>query len=402
MIKLGRKIYNPDIIYKKGVTVDIRFLDNGYTKHVKDLVMYCFNFKDPDAQEFMTTITRMENVIGAFDENKLMASLEIRPYDIYYEKKQLRMGGIGGVSSYPEYRHGGVVRDLLTFSLRHMYENGYMWSFLGPFSFDFYRKYGWEIAFDKKRYEFDIRLLECFSVKEQKYVRLDHNDHVRMIALHNKLKKEENGVIIRKLDDIKRRVKDCYIYGIENENNLAGYIAYQIKDGVFKVLELCCEDIAIKKQLLGFIARHSAQAKTFSWLAPVNDDLALIIKEPKRQAELNHAMMARAVNVKAVLGAYDYGMSNGHFIIKIIDPQVIDNNSTFIVDINDEGAIVKEASFNDPDIICQVNVFSQMAIGYAGFVRQYNAGRIEVQNPKAVELLSCVFKDKTTSVYDYF
>lgn len=382
--------------------MDIHFLDDGYNEKLKDLIKYCFNFKESDVRDFMTTITSMENVAGAFSEHRLMASLEIRPYDIYYEMKQVRMGGIGGVSSYPEYRHGGIVKKLLIFSLEHMYKNGYMWSFLGPFSFDFYRKYGWEIAVDKKRYEFDIRLLDCFSVKGQRYVRLDHTDHERMIMLHNRLKMEENATIVRKPDDMKRRVQDCYIYGTEDDGRLSGYIGYEIKDGIFKVLELCYENIDIKKKLFGFIARHSAQAKTFSWLAPVHDDLHLIIKEPKRQSELNHAMMARAVNVKSVLEAYDYGIDEGSFLIGITDEQMEQNNKTFAVYIKDKKACVTSDPDGKPDLSCPVNVFSQMAIGYAGFLRQYNAGRITLENMKAMDFLSCVFKDKITSVYDYY
>ena len=75
---------------------------------------------------------------------------------------------IGGVGTAPEYRRNGCVRAMFEEILPKAKENGWAVSILHPFSFSYYRKFGYEKVSDHVLLSFPItaldflpRLLQC-------------------------------------------------------------------------------------------------------------------------------------------------------------------------------------------------------------------------------------------------
>ncbi|MFB9757833.1 GNAT family N-acetyltransferase [Ectobacillus funiculus] len=125
-----------------------------------ELSMYAFQYEL--AAEEMTEVRsrfKPEETWGVFIQNRLAAQLTLIPLQIYLHGKTFSMGGIASVSTWPEFRRQGLVAHLLTHAMELMKENGQTISFLTPFAFDFYRKYGWETYIDYKRYEIETALL---------------------------------------------------------------------------------------------------------------------------------------------------------------------------------------------------------------------------------------------------
>ena len=76
------------------------------------------------------------------------------------------MGGIGNVTSYPEVRGKGSVRQLMEKALKEMKEQGTVLSYLSPFSYHFYRKFGYEVAFEKRQYDISPDTFGSFTAPE--------------------------------------------------------------------------------------------------------------------------------------------------------------------------------------------------------------------------------------------
>lgn len=74
---------------------------------------------------------------GAFEEDKLLAQLTLLPLSVYINGKKFAMGGLAGVSTWPEYRRQGLVSQLLCHSLETMRQAGQTISMLHPFEFSF-------------------------------------------------------------------------------------------------------------------------------------------------------------------------------------------------------------------------------------------------------------------------
>ena len=78
------------------------------------------------------------------EQGKLVAKIELLDYKVWFDGQLAGMGGIGGVASRPEIRRGGHVRRLMTDALAEMNDKGMTFSYLYPFSYAFYEKFGYD------------------------------------------------------------------------------------------------------------------------------------------------------------------------------------------------------------------------------------------------------------------
>ena len=85
--------------------------------------------------------------------------LYISSHDMYFCGKTVPLAGIGVVSTLPEYRHRHCASSILIKSVEVLRDRGFVFAALAPFSYPFYRKYGWELAFHNKRYTISINEL---------------------------------------------------------------------------------------------------------------------------------------------------------------------------------------------------------------------------------------------------
>src|SRR5699024_8661840 len=90
----------------------------------------------------------------------IAAKLHLIPLSSYIHGHSISMGGISSVATWPEYRRQGMVKHLLKHVLTYMKQHGQTISFLHPFSFAFYRQYGWEYTFTEKKYAIPLKNLK--------------------------------------------------------------------------------------------------------------------------------------------------------------------------------------------------------------------------------------------------
>lgn len=72
----------------------------------------------------------LESVFVAEDDGKLAATVRVFHRRVYLNGKAFRMGGIGEVSTRPEYRKQGLSSKLLEMAVAYMENNGFDMSFL--------------------------------------------------------------------------------------------------------------------------------------------------------------------------------------------------------------------------------------------------------------------------------
>ena len=80
----------------------------------------------------------------ADDGKDLLGSIIVNHFTVGFDGHDVRMGGIGGVSTLPQWRRRGVIRRCFGAALNDMYEKGFVLSALYPFSTKYYRKFGYE------------------------------------------------------------------------------------------------------------------------------------------------------------------------------------------------------------------------------------------------------------------
>src|SRR4051812_40976544 len=109
------------------------------------LSQFAFQYELSQAeQEERIANFKPEQSWGYYMEEQLAAKLSILELKTWINGYPFAMGGIAGVATWPEFRRHGMVKKLLIHALQTMKAAGQTISFLHPFEFPFYRKFGWE------------------------------------------------------------------------------------------------------------------------------------------------------------------------------------------------------------------------------------------------------------------
>lgn len=387
--------------------MDVRFVEEKYVDDINRLMRYCFNLSNDAPGWFTKEILGEHHTIGAFEEDNLGASLCAWPYHIWFNGKEVGMGGIGNVATFPEYRYKKCVGSLLVKSLEIMRKRDQIFSLLSPFSYSFYRKYGWEMGYHYKRYTFEMDDFKKFKTVYGSYHTLGEENIDEMDRVYRSFIHRYNGTVIRDRDIWKKILKDqdkgtIHRYGVYSDcGELEGYLFYNINDGIFHIKELVYSSLESKEALFRFIYLHNAQASKIQWMAPSDDNTLFIIDNPRKDVKMVQGMMIRVIDVKKVLKLYPFSTKDAiSFSIKVDDPWAEWNDKTFKVDIGD--SIIVEDDLDDRfDIRCSIQTFSQLMIGYIDMVEGAEMGKIQGDR-EVIERVGALFHKKPTYINDFF
>ncbi|MBC7319683.1 GNAT family N-acetyltransferase [bacterium] len=385
----------------------IRFVKEEDYDRVLQLDTYCFpwlnDFRE-NVKSFLEKYIPQDAILGYYDQsNVLSAMLFILPFEIYIYGSVFNMGGIASVSSMPEGRHGGRVAELLKTSLRVMRERKQFVSMLGPFSYEFYRRYGWELGFDRINYTIPAENLDGFNkkvgnIRQFKEEDLDILDHIYTVYA-----KRHNCCAVRNrvlwtdfvLQDPYGRNHPRYAYiWFNDKKEPGGYIVYSIKDNRMNIVEMVYLDQEAKEGLLWFLFVHQSQIKEVYWSTALDERLHLDFPNPRIKMEISPWMMVRVVDVKEALLTRSYDEDiNVNFSISISDPNAEWNNKSFTVTIKDGNIEVEESQ--EGELSCTIQTFSQIFIGYVtpkeAFIRRKLLGDV-----RAVEKMDRIFEKSYT------
>ena len=101
---------------------------------------------------------------GAFHEDgTLMAHIINNQFTSWLDGTPVRNGGIGAVSTLPEYRMEGGIKGIFRKLLPYAYADGEVISTLYPFNHAFYRKFGYKTVCWKNIYEFSPDVLREYT-----------------------------------------------------------------------------------------------------------------------------------------------------------------------------------------------------------------------------------------------
>ena len=90
-----------------------------------------------------------------------MSSLSVTPFEMRFDDGSCPMAGVGAVQSLPPYRRRGGVAACFAEALPSMYADGFIFSYLFPFSTVFYRQFGYESCVRKLRCTLDLSQLKA-------------------------------------------------------------------------------------------------------------------------------------------------------------------------------------------------------------------------------------------------
>ena len=386
----------------------IRFIKSDEYERAQQIVTYCFPWLhevSDNLTSYKIQYIKPENVLGFYDDesNQLMALAQDIPFKIMIDGSPMDMGGIAMVASLPEGRHAGHVASILKRWLEIMKDRGQTLSMLGPFSYEFYRRYGWELGFDRLNYSIQIERLKTFSHKTGHMKSFAKGDLDKLNDLYTIYAQTHNGCAIRDeitwtnfvLDDPFSDKYKRYTYlWFYDDGAFGGYIIYTVKDGKMNIHEMIYKDIEAEEGLLSFIYSHQSQIDQVIWSTATDEKLHIILPNPRVDMKLTTGMMFRVVDVENALTARKYQEDlNTAFDIEISDQFAPWNQGPWHIEISGGHAKVQKA--DKSSVECDIQTFSQIFLGYITPKDAVKLGKLKGKESQT-DLMNKVFLPSVT------
>ena len=347
---------------------------------------------------------------GAFAEDgRMMARIINHRFSVWLDGQEVPCGGIGAVSTLPEYRNTGAVRAIFEQLLPGAYRNGEIISALYPFSHAFYRKFGYETVRWKNEYEFEPAVLSGYRFEGTAelwkpgdpvtgYTEL----YNRFAAAYNLAACRDDAMMLR--DHIKGEYykdrKFCYM--LREEGKPVAYLIFQdIRHDPAAILSV--EDLAWEGReglyaILGFLARFTADYGTVRLFLPASLELLSVVRSPRAydiRQTASQSYMVRADNVRKLLEVMKKP-DDCRFVIRVEDDmQIPENNGTWAV-----SGSSAEPTDETPDLTVSVQALGQMAAGCVSLSEALYRPDVTVSGNQ--EVLEKVFVRKPVLVEEHF
>lgn len=345
---------------------------------------------------------------GAFHEDgTLTAHMINHQFISSLDGTPVRNGGIGGVSTLPEYRMEGGIREIFLKLLPHAYADGEVISTLYPFSHSFYRKFGYETVCWKNVYEFAPAVLKGYAFHGKAKLWKTGDPVGEWTGLYNRFASSFNLAISRDDERMEKHLKGeyykdrkfCYLL-YEDSRPIAYLIFQDIRhdpQAILEVKDLAWDGVKGFQAILGFLARFSADYGTIRLFLPRDLELMALIRSPlaydiQKTTEQNY--MVRVVNAAKALEAIrkPEGCS---FVIRVSDELIPENSGVW--QVTGDGICPSDL---EPDLSVSEKALGQLVTGAVSLSEAlYRDDTVVMKNRETLER---VFVRKPILVEDHY
>lgn len=308
----------------------------------------------------------------AFDDAGIMAaSLDLWDFSCSFDGQTVRMGGIGGVSTLVEARRNGYVRGLLTHVLREMYDEGYAFSALYPFSHRFYRKFGYELCPAKVTATFPVDAIPCRAATGFLTQHRPEQSLEDVEAVYEAFTKDANFVIQRAPFAWKRWAQNPAAYAYRwhgPDGKTRAYVLYSLhresEDNVLAVEDMAWLDAEALAGLLGLFRALDSSYRRVKMRVPAWVDPFRLVEEPYEVSlRTTPSGMLRVVDVAGALQRMRRPERIARFTLGVTDPVLPENNGVFRVVLDGAEAEVIKESKAAPDMTTDIQTLTQLICG---------------------------------------
>ncbi|MEN2259400.1 GNAT family N-acetyltransferase [Paraclostridium benzoelyticum] len=387
--------------------MDIRYAKGEDLEDLKDIWNYCFGDEESFVDYYFNNKYKPENTVIVKEDNELKSSLQLNQYKIKLNEKVYDTSYVVGVSTFPNARGKGYMKDMMDFSLNELYKKGQVVSLLMPIDYRLYKKYGYEHCYDQLEYKLDIDGLKQFKINGD-FEKINESHIEYMIDIYNDFLSKCNGYVVRDrfyYENLFKEIKceNGHIY-IHKGNGYDGYIIYFIMGDTMFIREICYKNINSLKSMLKFIFNHNTQCKNIKVMSPITDSIRFILPNLKdNELSLKPFMMGRVINVEDFLNdIYTEHEDLDSVYIKIDDNQIKENDNVFEVKILNNKIVAKKSN-READFKLSINHLSQIAFEYTDINQILFVENIELtdKNKKAIDLLNSIFNKKENYINEY-
>jgi len=314
--------------------------------------------------------------LGAFDETgKLLSAMTIEPYVMRMNSKDVKMGGVAGIATCPEARSRGLVRKIMDVAFPFMIESGQIFSYLFPFSYEYYRRFGYDICICNNDAVIPIAQFAKFPFPKN-IAPYEPGDNIADFAfIYEKFTKDQNLAIVRdssaweKILDRDPYKNHQFTYITRDGNGSpTAYILYDAtqKDGKnISVHEICWTTPQGLFDIFGFLARLSPEYKAVEWRVPSSVNILAVfpngydITWTKKSGGMN-----RILDVTAALSTLRAPCTNDKITIEVVDSFYPINSGMYAVEWEGGNLTVARTTAAVADMSCGIDTLTQLVTGF--------------------------------------
>ncbi|BCJ93319.1 hypothetical protein acsn021_08880 [Anaerocolumna cellulosilytica] len=383
-----------------------RYIKETELMEARNISALCFNWShdtnDKTCEDYADHIKKnphsksdayFNQTLAAFtDTGEMMSCISILPYEVTFDGKVVPMSGIGGVCTYPQHRRKGAVRECFKHGLRDMYNNGSAFSYLYPFSEQFYGNFGYIPACTSIQWCLDLNTIPEYKSKGTFSLYRPFKDYTEFEAVYKDYADKYNMMVHRdsydwevlKSADPFKGSRSAYLYK-NAAGKAAGYLIFERKEDkdavILECKELIFDGFESLKALMAFAKTFSADYDKIRFHAPVTLCLDYFCEDYSQSSSyrsFNQNGMVRAINVHKLLEQANY-QGSGIISLQVYDSILPENDRIFTVTFTNGKAtqVISEASnthtneadnysaesLKKPDLEMTINQFSAAIIG---------------------------------------
>ncbi len=330
-------------------------------KCIRELWDECFDEDSRCWREwYFENIFKENNVIGTKENGKLISMVHMNPYNLFIREGKINSFALAGVATQNEHRKKGLAGSLIKYALKRAYQDGYAFSFLYPFKYEYYEKFGYRLSYNNYSYKqvyLPHKRATFFKVN-------DMYDSEKMSVIYNRMAKKLNGYVIR--DKI---YYDIHIKELLCDNDIVCF-SYAGSPGYFAinkskdtVEEIVCEGSIV--EVMQAISIYYGKDILFKNLF----DIEQLMGTKKPQC------MGRVVSVEKIFSAIK--MKKVNIKITVTDKIIAENNCTWhIVSERGDKTYIRKTE-EVPDFSIDI---SQLAPIITGFDLDEKSTEFELRN----------------------
>jgi len=391
--------------------MDIQYVPAKDYQQIHRLRDYCFPNKYSGARrdDFHYWIEH-STTLGAYDGDKVVGQLLILPLNMTVHGENYDMGGIGFVATYPEYRQRGIIKKLMTASLKEMRQHGQTISVLAPFSVSFYRYFGWELFVDKLQYAIPHAQFPDFGkqldvVERMSFEWPDTTLFEAIQKFHNEHASVTNGSMLRDAawwKRIERRSPDSHFAACFLANDIAGYMRYTIQNGIFTIHDLITDNPTAEQALWRFVTSHAASVHTIEGITANDRHFGFDFPNPQFPKKVVQDIMVRIVDAFTFMQRYPWAELQQTLYVRLEDHFCPWNEHIFMINKDGHVSIIEANSVSAKHMLTlPINLFSAMMVGYLTVKDAITFGNQELAD-EAVSLWNKAIPAKQPTFYEYF
>ncbi|MDO4459694.1 MAG: GNAT family N-acetyltransferase [Clostridia bacterium] len=373
---------------------------------------YCFHARIDDVEKERERIeSETDEDWGAFaDDGKLAARLINNHFELNIDGTAVKSGGVGAVSTLPEYRNSGAVKLIFKELLPECYRNGDVLSTLFPFNHAFYRKQGYDTVTYKNEYELTPAMLRHIKTDCNITMWNGQSNIADYLDIYNEFSKNYNIAMVRdekemlshvKSDSLYKDRKFSYLF-TKNGENLAYLTFTDVYDpagAIMRVNEALWKNTDGFYGILAFLGRFDSDYAKIELPLPCGIDLLRILRTEKEhdiKKKTRHDFMIRVINAEKILELINKP-ENCDFVIRVTDDIIYENNAMFRVTGN---SVTRVSDDTEPDIYADIRSFSQLVTGCISLEEAVLKPDVTVY--KNEEMLAKVFRERKIFINEFF